>query len=85
MNSRRSQAEILAEILRLGEASKTEIMFSANMSFRQLQKYLDFLVGRGFLAKRVVPNPGVKYVVTDKGAHLLTRIEAMLRLMEQGE
>ena len=78
MNHRRSNIEVIADILRLGEAGKTEIMYSANMSYRQLQKYLDFMVESGFLDKIVVPNPGIKYKVTKKGLRLLQSIEPIL-------
>lgn len=78
MNNRRSNIEVIADILRLGEAGKTEIMYSANMSYRQLQKYLDFMVASGFLEKIVVPNPGIKYKATKKGQRLLHSIEPIL-------
>jgi predicted transcriptional regulator len=48
---RRSNIEVIADMLRLGEAGKTEIMYSANMSYFQLQKYLAFLMQRGFIEK----------------------------------
>ena len=73
--------EVIADILRLEEAVKTEIMYSANMSYRQLQKYLDFLVAQEFMERRVVPNPGVKYLITKKGRTLLDSIETMLGLL----
>ena len=38
MERRRSSVEVIADILRLGQAGKTEIMYSANMSYFQLQK-----------------------------------------------
>jgi predicted transcriptional regulator len=41
MERRRSSVEVIADILRLGQAGKTEIMYSANMSYFQLQKYLN--------------------------------------------
>ncbi|MEK7354765.1 MAG: winged helix-turn-helix domain-containing protein, partial [Chloroflexota bacterium] len=44
INNRRSSIQIIADMLRLGEAGKTEIMYSANMSYFQLQKYLNFLL-----------------------------------------
>ena len=84
MNNRRSNVHVIADILRLGEAGKTEIMYSANMSYRQLQKYLEFLVRGGFLERKVVPNPGIKYCVTEKGARLLQSIESVLGLLELG-
>ena len=78
VNSRRYSVEVIADILRLGEAGKTEIIYSANLSFRQLQKYLSYPVQEGFLETKIVPNPGVKYRVTPRGAQLLNSIDAML-------
>ena len=42
VSRRRSNIEIIADMLRIGEngAGKTEIMYSANMSYHQIQKYL---------------------------------------------
>ncbi|MEK7281789.1 MAG: winged helix-turn-helix domain-containing protein [Chloroflexota bacterium] len=80
-NSRRSNIEVIAAILRLGEAGKTEIMYSANMSYRQLQKYLELLVNDGFLESFICPNPGIKYRVTEKGQQLLQSIDKMLGLL----
>ena len=85
MHQRRSSVHVMADILRLGEAGATEIMYSANMSYRQLCKYLDFLVRRGFLERTVVPNPGVKYRVTEKGDRLLQSIENVLGMLELPE
>ena len=60
MNNRRSNIEVISDILRLGEAGKTEIMYSANMSYFQLRKYLDFLTLGGFIDIVKVGNPSVK-------------------------
>ena len=38
--NKRSRIELMAGILRLGEAGKTGVMFEANLSYIQLQKYL---------------------------------------------
>ena len=82
-NHKRSNIELMADILRLGEASKTEIMFSANMSYLQLQKYLRYLTEGGFLKRVVVPNPGTKYCVTRKGKRLLRSIDVVLDILER--
>jgi len=49
----RSRIDIMANVLRaaLGGAKKTHIMYKCNLSFRQLQVYLDLLVDRGLLRK----------------------------------
>jgi len=82
MNSRRSNIEVIADMLRLGEAGKTEIMYSANMSYGQLQKYLKFLLQLGLIDKVTVGNPIVTYRVTRKGLRLLRSIDSILEVLE---
>ena len=89
VNRRRSDVEIMADMLKVGEngAGKTEIMYSANMSYRQIQKYLGFLVASGFIDKMKMGNPSVTYQVTDNGLKLLqliNNIKEMLGLDEEG-
>ena len=83
--SRRSNFEIIADMLRLGEAGKTEIMYSANMSYFQLQKYLNFLLQLKLIDKVTVGNPIVTYRVTRKGLRLLRNIDNILQMLELGE
>lgn len=74
-------------MLRVGEngAGKTEIMYSANMSYTQIQKYLSFLIGHGFIDKVRVGNPVVTYQVTEKGFSLLRSIDTVLEVLELKE
>ena len=82
INNRRSNFEIIADMLRLGEAGKTEIMYSANMSYFQLQKYLNFLLELNLIDKVTVGNPTVTYRVTKKGFRLLRNIDSILQILE---
>lgn len=84
MNHRRSNIEIIGDMLRVGAngAGKTEIMYSANMSYSQLQKYLGFLVNHHFIDRVEVGNPSVTYQVTLKGLSLLTSIDTVLEVLE---
>ena len=84
MNRRRSHIEIIAEMLRVGEngAGKTEIMYSVNMSYAQLQKYLKFLLANDLIHKVEVGNPSVKYHVTTKGADLLKSIDTVMEVLD---
>ncbi|MEE9583744.1 MAG: winged helix-turn-helix domain-containing protein [Dehalococcoidales bacterium] len=77
--------EIIADMLRLGEAGKTEIMYSANMSYFQLQKYLSFLLERNLIDKVALGNPSVTYRVTKKGLGILRSIDAILETLELRE
>ncbi len=87
MNRRRSNIEIIADMLKVGEngAGKTEIMYSANMSYSQIQKYLGFLLSRGFISKIEVGNPVVTYHVTEKGLGLLRNIDGVMEILEFGD
>jgi predicted transcriptional regulator len=82
LERRRSSIQVIADMLRLGEAGKTEIMYSANMSYRQLQKYLTFMLQLGLITKVTVGNPVVTYRVTRKGLRLLRSIDSILEILE---
>ena len=84
MSRRRSNIEIIGDMLRVGEngAGKTEIMYSANMSYSQIQKYLGFLINHGFIDRVEVGNPVVTYQVTGKGLGLLKSIDSILEVLE---
>lgn len=69
-------------MLRLGEAGKTEIMYSVNMSYFQLQKYLGFLLDRGLIDKVKLGNPSVTYRVTRKGLDILRSIDSLMETLD---
>ena len=83
VSRRRSNIEIIAEMLKVGEngAGKTRIMYNANMSYKQIQKYLGFLMGEGFIDKMEVGNPSVTYKVTDRGLKLLNSINNIMEML----
>ena len=84
MSRRRSNIEIIGDMLRVGEngAGKTEIMYSVNMSYSQIQKYLGFLIRHAFIDRLEVGNPMVTYRVTQKGLGLLRSIDTVLDVLE---
>jgi predicted transcriptional regulator len=86
MGRRRSNIEIIADMLRVGEngAGKTEIMYTANMSYSQIQRYLDYLVHQGFINKISMDNTMVAYQVTDSGFKLLKAIDTLMNMLEPG-
>ncbi|AAW39364.1 MAG: winged helix-turn-helix domain-containing protein [Dehalococcoides mccartyi] len=82
LDRRRSSIEIIADMLRLGEAGKTEIMYSVNMSYFQLQKYLNFMLDRELIDRVQLGNPSVTYRVTAKGLELLRSIDNILDTLD---
>ncbi len=87
VGKRRSNIEIIADMLRVGEngAGKTEIMYTANMSYSQIQKYLDYLVNQGFVNKVNMDNTMIAYQVTDSGLKLLKAIDTLMNMMAATE
>ena len=83
VNQRRSDIEIISDMLEVGEngAGKTQIMYGANMSYSQIQKYLGFLMGHGFVNKMEMGNPSVTYQVTDSGLKLLELISNLKEML----
>ena len=83
VNQRRSDIEIISDMLEVGEngAGKTQIMYGANMSYSQIQKYLGFLMGHGFVDKMKMGNPSVTYQVTDSGLKLLNLIDSIKEML----
>jgi predicted transcriptional regulator len=83
VNRRRSDIEIIADMLEVGEngAGKTAIMYSANMSYAQIQKYLGYLMAQGFIDKMKLGNPSVTYKVTDNGLKLLELISSIKEML----
>jgi predicted transcriptional regulator len=83
VNRRRSDVEIIADMLAVGEngAGKTEIMYSANMSYSQIQKYLGYLMGQGYIGKMKMGNPSVTYQVTESGLRLLQLINTLKEML----
>ncbi len=70
-------------MLKVGEngAGKTEIMYSANMSYSQIQKYLGYLMSQGLINKMKMGNPSVTYQVTDSGLKLLELVSSIKEML----
>ena len=84
MNKRRTSFEVMAEVLRLGQARKTEIMYRCNLSHRQLREYLAFLSSQGFIYEEKREELKGAYTVTLKGQKLLQDLEVVLRQLSRG-
>jgi predicted transcriptional regulator len=86
ISRRRSDIKIIADMLRIGEkgAGKTEIMYTANMSYSQIQKYLEYLVSQDFIQRVDIDKTLIAYQVTDSGLKLLKAIDNLIAMMEPG-
>lgn len=60
--------------------SKTHIMYSCNLNWRQLEEYLDYLTERGLI--RVEDDNGnMKYFLTRKGYEVLSQFDNLFKLL----
>ena len=82
VSCRRTSFEIVADILRLGKGSRTKIMYSSNLSFRLLDRYLAQLCDQGYLT---ITQDGRRkvYCTTEKGKKLMERIDEVLEMLRE--
>ena len=69
--------DVMADILRVAAhpASKTQILYSANLSYEQVKKYCDLLVSCGMLGKLQANGVGgEKFLTTTSGAGFLAQM-----------
>ena len=85
MSGRRSDIQIIGEILRLGETRKTKIMYRVNMSYAQLQRYLKLLLTRGLLETVGDEGATPRYRTTEKGRELLKSIDRAMEILKSKE
>ena len=83
---RRDRLYIIAEILNIakGGSLKTQIMYRANLSFAQLNEYLNFLIKMEFL-EITKENRKNTYVTTEKGDRYLEKYKDLANLLGENE
>ena len=82
-SKRRDKLFIIAEILEIAKEGtlKTQIMYRANLSFTQLNDYLEFMLRINFLDK-VSQNEKERYETTGKGMDFLQRYREITELVK---
>ena len=77
-SARRSEFEIMADILRLGEANLGDVILGSNISWHLSNKYLPLLTKRGFLTITTKGRQKI-YRTTKEGDVLLHQIDDVYR------
>jgi predicted transcriptional regulator len=82
-SKRRDKLSIIAEILEIAKDGtlKTRIMYRANLSFAQLNTYLEFMLKVHLIDKSVYGGKEV-YQATEKGLDYLRRRREIVALLE---
>ena len=85
MNGRRSDLEIVAEILKLAEngARQTRIMYGCNLNHGRVRGYLSTLETRG-LVESILRGLHIEYVTTKRGRELLQTLELAMSTFDDG-
>ncbi|ASJ15264.1 winged helix-turn-helix domain-containing protein [Thermococcus radiotolerans] len=81
---RRSKVEIIADILRSTNgtgATKTQIVYRANLNFKLATGYIRYLLKKGYLVE-VVENNRRVYKATDKGQAFLREFFTIARELD---
>ncbi|MEM3730359.1 MAG: winged helix-turn-helix domain-containing protein [Candidatus Bathyarchaeia archaeon] len=81
-SKRRDKLYIISEILEIAKDGvlKTQIMYRANLSFTQLNEYLDFMLKIKLIEKFVENNKEI-YKATAKGLEFLQRYREITELI----
>ena len=82
-SKRRDKLYIIAEILEIAKDGvlKTQIMYRGNLSFTQLNDYLNFMLKNALLEK-VLLNDKEVYKTTRKGMNFLQRYREITELLK---
>jgi len=84
---RRIRLQILAELLEIasnGGATKTALVYKANLNFKLAQRYLDELEDKGMIVRRE-EGLGTTYVSTERGREALRNISQALDFMSEAQ
>ena len=83
VGERRDGVRLMVDMLvvALEGTKKTEIVYKANLNFRQAQKYLDFLLSKGLIAVRGSSGERKVYRTTERGRTFIKRYEKTLELI----
>jgi len=81
LTEKRTTIRLIVDILEISlkGVGKTEIVYKANLNFKQAQKYLDFLLEKGLIA--VSSNRRNKYRTTAKGKAFIKRYRETVELI----
>jgi predicted transcriptional regulator len=83
LSKRRDQLQIVNEILKVAKrgASKTRIMYNANLSFKGVNQYLSFMMENELLFKTHKDYKSV-YYASEKGLTFISGYNQLMQLLQ---
>ena len=79
LGHRRDATRVMYDILCLmrDRASKTQIVYRANLNFHFVNEYIRYLVGKRFIERNNDGLPFTVYELTERGEHLIRLLEEL--------
>ena len=81
VGNRRSELEIIRDILSFGEGRTTILRYGVNLSHAQMQKYLGFMEKSGLFELERHGSRALTFQITDKGRAALTQMDQLFELV----
>ena len=82
VGSRRSELDIVQEILKMASGTTAHLRSNANLSHSQMMRYLRFLEGSGLVHLDRNGNRTLHFQVTAKGRQVLNELELLYELFQ---
>ncbi len=81
----RGKIQIMGDVLGLATSriKKTHIMYRGNLSYEQVQLYLEELISKGLIAQDASSPDGVVYRTTEKGREFLLYYTHLVEFLEE--
>lgn len=84
VGTRRSDVDIIRDILAIGMGTTGELRLAVNLSHVQMQKYLAFLEGAGLVTLDRSEGLGASFAVTGKGGQVLQLLQQLTAALTPG-
>ncbi len=81
---RRDSTRVIYEMLSVVSdgATKTQLIFKVNLSHQLAERYIQFLLNKGHIAKNQSPSGQIDYSITEKGYRLLRLLRDVERELD---
>ena len=69
--------DILKVLAHRGPLKLTHVMYKANVNFKMLKEYLDFLTKQGLVEEKIIRREKIVYAITQRGVTVLKQFREL--------
>lgn len=77
VGNRRSELDIVQEILKMASGTTAQLRYKVNLSHAQMMKYLRFLEGSNLIDLEITGTRPLSFQITHKGRTVLAQLEEL--------